>query len=595
MPARTVLAIGGVLTAQEVAMNAAAAVVVVLRAGDPAAGPAPGADVVEATAVPAVSEPAPSPQPGTAPSPPPAPTPRSAPSAADTGVPPALTFVGASDLGGRGANADLAVLDGYVYVGGYASGGACPGHGVRIVDISDPANPLVVASAAGIPGTTSEDVDVIRLASPAFTGTVLAVGIQRCGQSVARGGLMLVDVTDPRAPATLAFFDTSPGPSGVHELDVTLQPNGRALALLAVPLSERGGVGDFRVVEITDPRHPTQLAHWGAGQAFGMREGIGCVRRNQVHAHSARASADGTRAYVSYWDAGLIVMDISEPSRPRVAGRLFEPEGEGSIHSVDELDGSFLLVAEEIPRPYLLSVRVESAQGAVVIAGCESPARQSLSAAVPRTGPLIDGGQACAPAPASPGAVLLATADGCGLLEKTRAAAAAGAAVLLLAVAGEAVSTAEPDDEPLPLPVVSIGEQDARTLRSRLALGPVTVTLPEAMPAGGVRVWEIADPARPVRRSVFRTERAAVFPPSPPGNYTAHNPLGLGRFALVSWFADGVRLLDLRDPDDPREVAAWTADNGSRIWGVALSGDLVLLSDVRDGLFILRLLGLPIP
>jgi hypothetical protein len=593
MPARTVLAIGGVLAALLVAMTIAVAVAVVLRDSRRTAGPAREAGAAEAAAGSAASEPAPVPQP--APSPPLAPTPRSGPSAADTDIAPALTFVGASDLGGRGANADLAVLDGFVYVGGYASGGACPGHGVRIVDISDPANPLVVASAAGIPGTTSEDVDVLRLASPAFTGTVLAVGLQRCGQSVARGGLMLVDVTDPRSPATLAFFDTSPGPSGVHELDVTLQPNGRALALLAVPLSERGGVGDFRVVEITDPRRPTQLAHWGAGQAFGMREGIGCVRRNQVHAHSARASADGTRAYVSYWDAGLIVLDISEPSRPRVAGRLFEPEGEGNIHSVDELDVSLLLVAEEITRPYLLSLRVESAQGAVVIAGCESPGRQSLYAAGPRTGPLIDAGQACAPAPASPGAVLLATADGCGLLEKARAAAAAGAAVLLLAVAGEAVSTAEPDDEPLPLPVVSIGERDVRTLRSRLALGPVTVALPEAMPAGGVRVWDIADPARPVRRSVFRTERAAAFPPNPPGNYTAHNPLGLGRYALVSWFADGVRLLDLRDPDEPRELTAWTAENGSRIWGVALSGDLVLLSDVRDGLFILRLSGMPQP
>jgi hypothetical protein len=132
-------------------------------------------------------------------------------------------------------------------------------------------------------------------------------------------------------------------------------------------------------------------------------------------------------------------------------------------------------------------------------------------------------------------------------------------------------------------------------LRARLAVGEATVTAPAAMPAGGVRVWDIGDPARPERRSVFRTARAERFPPNPPGNFTAHNPVSLGRYALVSWFADGVRLLDLHDPDHPSEVAAWTAENGSRIWGVALSGDLVLLSDVRDGLFILRLSGIARP
>ena len=587
MPAaRTILVTTGVAAALLVAVLVAASLVVT-HDGGPSARSAPEAGTAATTPMPSVSEAAPPPPPAL-----PSHTPVS-PAAAEPAVTPSLTLVGASDLGGQGANADLAVLDGYVYVGGYASGGACPGHGVRIVDISDPADPRVVASAAGIPGTTSEDVDVIRLTGPAFTGTVLAVGIQRCGQSVARGGLALVDVTDPRTPATLAFFDTSPGPGGVHELDVTVRPDGRALALLAVPLSERGGVGDLRIVEITDPRRPVQLAHWGAGQALDMRDGIGCVRRNQVHAHSARANADGTRAYVSYWDAGLIVLDIAEPSRPRVAGRLFEPDGEGNIHSVDELDGNLLLVAEEITRPYLLSLRLDSAEGATSIAGCESPGAPSLYAGGPRTGPVVEAGQSCGPVSAPPGSVLLATADGCGLLEKARAAAAAGAAALLLSVPGEAVATAEPDNQPMSLPVVSIGERDARLLRARLAVGPVTATLPEAMPAGGVRVWDIADPARPVRRSVFRTERAAAFPPSPPGNYTAHNPLGLGRYALVSWFADGVRLLDVRDPDAPREVAAWTAADGSRIWGVALSGDLVLLSDVRDGLFILRLAGLP--
>src|SRR5205814_1727595 len=78
----------------------------------------------------------------------------------------------------------------------------------------------------------------------------------------APAGLALVDMTAPYNPVDLGFFDTGPGPRGVHELDLTVQ-GGRALALLAVPGSESSGTGDLRIVDITDPRSPVQIADWG--------------------------------------------------------------------------------------------------------------------------------------------------------------------------------------------------------------------------------------------------------------------------------------------------------------------------------------------
>ena len=108
--------------------------------------------------------------------------PAPAPSASPTTATPSLTPVGASDLGRLGGNADIHLLDGFAYIGGYTGPGGCPGHGVRIIDLADPANPTVVATAAGVPGTTSEDIVALRVSTPHFRGDLLAVGIQRCGQ-----------------------------------------------------------------------------------------------------------------------------------------------------------------------------------------------------------------------------------------------------------------------------------------------------------------------------------------------------------------------------------------------------------------------------
>ena len=63
------------------------------------------------------------------------------------------------------------------------------------------------------------------------------------------------------------------------------------------------------------------------------------IRDPRDYAHSARASADGQRAYVSYWDAGVIILDISDPAEPRVEGRVIDRSFDGNFHSADEMDG----------------------------------------------------------------------------------------------------------------------------------------------------------------------------------------------------------------------------------------------------------------
>jgi hypothetical protein len=74
------------------------------------------------------------------------------------------------------------------------------------------------------------------------------------------GGLALFDVTNPDVPRELSFV---PFPFGVHELDMVVRADGRALALLAVPFTEFENVyfggdlgGEFEIVDVTNPTAP---------------------------------------------------------------------------------------------------------------------------------------------------------------------------------------------------------------------------------------------------------------------------------------------------------------------------------------------------
>ncbi len=511
-----------------------------------------------------------------------------------------LTPLGHSDLGNSGFNGNVWVHNGFAYVGAYGSGNACPASGVRIVDVSDPARPTPVATAAAMPGSSQEDVRVQHLSNSAFTGELLAAGIQHCGRA-GQGGLALVDVSDPRHPATLSFFSTDPG-IGVHELDL-VQQGDRMLALLAVPYAERNsGTGEFRIVDVSDPRHPRQLSAWGAGRALGvdLNGGIGCNR--QTFDHSARASADGRRAYLSYWDAGEIVLDISDPTAPRLLSWIrYPPSEEGETHSVAEANGgNELLIADEsgiFGPPPGLHLRVDAPDGPRQIVACEALFSASLNDAGVIAGSLVDGG-ACAAVPAAVrGHVALLDAGSCQPYDQAARAIGAGATAAIVVTPGDAVSLG--GGRGLGAPVVVIGANDGAALHAALANGPLPVTLPSERHSGGVRIWDISNPAAPRQLSELQTADSTAFPAPGPGYYTAHNPVVVGDLAFVSWYTDGLRVFDISDPTAPREIAAYVPSvmrnplhtefpDTPLDWGVYVEGNTVYLSDINGGLYTVR-------
>ena len=258
--------------------------------------------------------------------------------------------VGHADPGG-GFNADVVAHRGFAYL---ASWGAfedeefdfCPSQGVRVFDIHNPSNPTLVAtfgdeaSEPDLTATWTEKVIVRRIRTESFKGDLAIASIQSCTED-AFAGFGLWDVTDPSNPKRLALYEAT-GTHGSHEIWLQRRGN-RAYVYTAIPFSEfdtspdggtTPGRADFRIVDVSDPTNPTDVGEWGAWAELGLfpffTDENGVERANFVHSVQGR----GKRAYLSYWDLGTVILDVSDPANPTYLGRTeFAPNEEGNAHS----------------------------------------------------------------------------------------------------------------------------------------------------------------------------------------------------------------------------------------------------------------------
>ncbi|MGH9481185.1 MAG: putative Ig domain-containing protein [Terriglobales bacterium] len=256
-----------------------------------------------------------------------------------------LTEVAHSALGGRGQNGDIHVATAsatqvaYAYVGTLGGPGNCPATGVKVVSLSAITNPQVVATVGGVAGAGQPEARVaVGISSPTFhaggKGDLMAVAEQPCAPGnpgAGAAGAEFYDVTDPTHPALLGTWLSGgagvgdvaivPVPGPVNPLGGVDHSQDKLYALIAVPESEaQGGEGDLRVVDITNPATPQEVGNWGVLAATGipLPESVQGADPRVFLAH-LELSQDLKTAYLSYFDQGVVVLDVSQPLAIRSA------------------------------------------------------------------------------------------------------------------------------------------------------------------------------------------------------------------------------------------------------------------------------------
>ncbi|MGH2576984.1 MAG: LVIVD repeat-containing protein, partial [Actinomycetota bacterium] len=227
-----------------------------------------------------------------------------------------------------GGISDVGTFGNYAYLGAFspecAGRPGAQGTGVHIVDISDAANPAKVGFIPAHPNSfVGEGVQVIHMDTASFTGDVLVHNNESCDAAQPfEGGISIWDVTDPLNPVKLAggVGDNTPAISpninGVHSVHSTfawfVPATGRAFAMMA----DNQEVADVDIIEITDPSNPVMVSETGFNDWPAAQSPL--ANGDTVFNHDFQIKRIGTKwlALVSYWDAGWVILDVTDPATP---------------------------------------------------------------------------------------------------------------------------------------------------------------------------------------------------------------------------------------------------------------------------------------
>jgi hypothetical protein len=239
-----------------------------------------------------------------------------------------LAAIGHSDLGGFGDGMQVMRAGDALYVGHFGTSGA----GTSILDASDPTDLRLVNQIPAPAGAHTHKVQVAD-------GLLLVNHERFRGGSPDRVGMAVHDLTDPFRPRQIGWFDSTG--AGVHRI---VWPGGPYAYVSATP----DGFDDriWLIVDVSDPTHPIEAGRWwwpGQHVAAGERRSWPDGRRYAAH----HALLDGNIAYLGYGDAGLVVLDVSDPRHPHFLANLAWSPG-GDTHTCLPLpDRGLLVVTDE--------------------------------------------------------------------------------------------------------------------------------------------------------------------------------------------------------------------------------------------------------
>ena len=576
-----------------------------------------------------------------------------------------LAVLGQSDLGGHGLNGDVAVVGDTAVVGGGLVPDTgyhterytplpCIGTSVKVVDLTDPGAPKVAAEIPVPEGVAAIDVAALRVKTPTFTGDLAAIALDDgvselggtgCTVSAAHPspsgvdrGVVFYDVTNRADPKFLGRYMADQGPMddvpkegpgcgpppdgnvnrcavGQHAVSLAQRADGKVVAVTVELIADFNNrpSGDVRMVDVTDPRQPTQVGSWPPiGQRPASFSPNGCAPF--TNGHSATLSADGRQALVAFLDGGLFALDVSDPAKPvqaaaaPFAGDRAVEGNAGFAAGVTAGGRQLALESDEGWWPASTSLVVDSpaslagtkfaCEGLPTLYDPTGEAQLYKRPGAKVAAEVVYGGRGCPargannataedPYPSDPrGKIVLldtfkvnatqpdVSTTACNNTVKIKRAQQAGAVAVLLARVPNAPFSASPqavawggDFNGITIPGTMVDQPDGDALRTALcprldggqcAGGQaVTGSLADAKGEwGGLRVLDLSDPVAPRVVTTWRPPEAGVFPPADLGVYAPGPAATSGTVAYVAWHAAGLRALDLRG-GAPKEVGSF--------------------------------------
>ena len=231
--------------------------------------------------------------------------------------------VGYSDLDGRPAF-KMAIREHrgrwYLYTGHFWHSGW------SLIDVTDPSAPHVVRFVPGPANTWTLQMEL----SGNTMITALEQPFPNFGgdpQQPFAEGVLIWDISDPVNPRQLGRFQT--GGTGTHR---NFYAGGRYMHVAAGMPGYEGNI--YVIVDLRDPANPREVGRWwvpGQHTAGGEQPST-----PDISLHGP-PYVMGDLAYLPYGSAGMIIVDISEVSKPRQIGRLpFSPpfHRRFGVHSV---------------------------------------------------------------------------------------------------------------------------------------------------------------------------------------------------------------------------------------------------------------------
>ena len=266
----------------------------------------------------------------------------------------------------EGQIADVAVFKSFAYLNSWNEA-TCSKGGVYVADIRNPTKPSQVSFIPALPKNYhGEGAQGISVANRTFTGDVLAVNNETCGDTTVGGGFDLYDVTDPRTPRVLVqgFGDTGaegrlsgPGTKAREYHSVFMWNDDGKTYLVA---SDDEELHDVDIFDISDPRRPKPVAEYDLAAKFPQILETPAPHDNLVLNHDMVVKEiDGRDVLLeSYWDAGYVLIDIEDPAKPKYIGDsdfgTADPlmpglSPEGNAHQAEfSFDNQYVLAADVI-------------------------------------------------------------------------------------------------------------------------------------------------------------------------------------------------------------------------------------------------------